>query len=148
LVQDIDLTFKDMRLFLLLVLGLLGIALVFYLSWLPQPRLSLTWFMPHWLAAWADAPSHNTVRTGVPFIFLGLLAGGWLSLAAYPRGSWLVCWLGLIGVAILAELGQLFLPYRIFDWWDVAWGATGAMVGLTVSATMVNLLKAFLGDRR
>ncbi len=122
-----------MRFVILLILGLTGIILVFYLSWLPQPKLSLIWFIPDWLAIWADSNNHNTMRTGVPFIFLGIFRGAWLILKSYTWLCWFTSLLGLISIVIIAEMGQLFLPYRSFDWYDIAWGTTGALIGLALA---------------
>ena len=140
-----------MRLRLPLILAFAGIALVFYLSWLPQPKLSLTWFIPDWLATWADSGNNATIRTGVPFIFLGIVTGAWLSLKNYAWYIWLAAWFGLMVVVIFAEVGQLFLPHRSFDWWDVAWGVAGAIVGLIIfftTATIVYFIKVLYKRRR
>jgi hypothetical protein len=128
-----------MRLVLLLILTLLGIALVFYLSWLPQPKLGLNWFIPNWLATWADTNSNGALRTGVPFVILGILIGTGLKIKGYPWYTWAAFWLVLTLVVLIAEFGQFYLPYRSFDVWDVVWGATGAVVGLALPIVCVTI---------
>lgn len=128
-----------MRLFLIFIVTIIGVALVFYLSWLPQPKLGLNWFIPKWLATWADAHKNETVRTGVPFILLGIVISIYLLLLKSNWFSWLASWLVLSIVVLLAEIGQLYLPHRSFDWWDVCWGSAGAMFGLVVSFSIVRV---------
>ena len=120
-----------MRLILLVSLVVTGAALVLLLSWLPQPKLGLMWFIPDWLAAWTDADENDTLRTGVPFVGLGLIVGIWLCRLAYSWDRWFAAWLGLVALVLIAEAGQLFLPKRSFDWLDVAWGAAGAIAGMS-----------------
>ncbi|GAB3807203.1 hypothetical protein GCM10028819_43620 [Spirosoma humi] len=120
-----------------------GVAFTLYLSWLPKPQLGLMWFIPDWLATWTDANENETLRTGVPFVILGLIIGSWLQKMNYSWYYWAASWLGLVTVVLLAETGQLFLPQRRFDWWDVIWGATGAILGLS-SAIFAKRLKAML----
>ncbi|RDC66102.1 VanZ family protein [Adhaeribacter pallidiroseus] len=129
---------------LILMLALFGTALIFYLSWLPQPKLGLNWFIPDWLATWADARTNDTIRTAVPFVFLGILTGIWLTMVRYPWHSWFTSWLVLVVIVLVAELGQLLLPYRSFDWWDIIWAAIGAIIGLImpfVSTKFIRFIK-------
>lgn len=115
---------------------LLGVALVFYLSWVPNPDLHFVRFVPGWVARWADQEVNEDLRTGVPFVFLGLLAG--LLFAQRPDDffRWFISWLILTGVVVIAEVGQLWLPKRTFSWIDIGWGAAGALVGLIVAALL------------
>ncbi|MFN8352799.1 MAG: hypothetical protein U0Y10_00005, partial [Spirosomataceae bacterium] len=39
-------------------------------------------------------------------------------------------WLLLLGIVIVAELGQLMLPQRHPDWGDIGWGALGSTLGM------------------
>ena len=117
-----------MRLIFLCFLLFTGLIIVFYFSWIPQPDLSKLWFIPGWMGRWTNA--HDTLRTAIPFIFLGLLSGSWLSTTKRPWTWWLATLLVFILVVIIAETGQLFLPHRVFDWRDIAWGSFGALTGL------------------
>lgn len=128
-----------MRLIFFLALLATGVFIVFYLSWLPQPDLSKIWYMPLWLGRWTNA--HDTLRTAVPFIFLGLLTGGWLAQSKRPWRWWLCTWLGLVTVVAIAEFGQLFLPHRVFDWRDIAWGVIGGITGLVAAFIASFLVK-------
>lgn len=106
------------------------ILAVFYFSWLSSPRLGLSGTLPVWLVSWADASENENLRTGVPFIFLGFLTAVLLIRNSAPINKWLFFWFSLIMLAVIAELGQLFLPLRSFDLEDIAWAAIGAAVGL------------------
>lgn len=113
---------------------LIGTGLIFLLSWLPDPGLGNYKFLPDWLARWTDAQVNDNIRTAVPLLFLGFIVGCWLALKNRPLRWWLGFWLGLAGVVLVAELGQLLLPSRYFDWGDVGWGAVGSLVGMGLAA--------------
>ncbi len=133
-----------MRLILLKFVGLVSLMAIFYLSWVPNPQLGLLWFMPGWLAQWTDANENESLRTGVPFIVLGALVAVWLLDSGYAWYGWLVAWLGLVGVVLIAEVGQLFISGRYFDWLDILWGAVGAAtgIGLVLSGQYLKTLLA------
>ena len=104
------------------------VFLVLYLSWIPDPAMKKVGWLPEWLSGWAD--ENATLRTGVPFVLLGLLAGGWLIRKRSGCIAWLVALAALLLLVLVAEAGQLLIPRRVFDWEDIAWGACGAGVGL------------------
>lgn len=113
----------------LLVVGILvGIGLVFWLSWLPNPDIGDVLPVPSWLRHWINV--NGNFRTAIPFLFLGFFAEfilyqqheGW----KYRGGALLV----LVGVVIIAEVGQLWLPRRHFGWWDIVYGGLGAAGGI------------------
>lgn len=114
----------------------LGVGMVLYLSWQPQPSMTTDWFIPRWLAAWADENGNDTIRTGVPLVALGLLIGVQLAWQRQPWRQWVWAWLGLSGMVVVAEIGQLFLVNRSFDVKDAGWGAAGALVGLGTAAAI------------
>ncbi|UFH54592.1 VanZ family protein [Spirosoma sp. KNUC1025] len=118
------------------LLLIVGIILVFYLSWVQDSDLIHVWFMPDWLASWTDKKANENIRTGVPFIFLGMFAGLLPTRTQRLMARWAIVWLILVGVVILAELGQLLLPDRVFSWEDIGWGALGSIIGLAVSAVI------------
>jgi hypothetical protein len=120
-------------------LSLLGAGLVLYLSWRTHPRLADVWFMPKWLSAWTDERQNDTLRTAVPFVALGWLAGGWLWAQRRPWRQWAWAWVGLVGLVSVAEIGQLFQAERSFDLADIAWGAIGALLGLGTVAALRGL---------
>lgn len=123
-------------------LALLGAGLVLYLSWRTHPRLADVWFMPKWLSAWTDERQNDTLRTAVPFVALGWLAGGWLWVQRRPWQQWLGTWAALVALVIVAEVGQLFQVERSFDLADIAWGAAGALLGLGMVAALRGLCLA------
>ena len=125
-----------------------GIAIVFYLSWLPQPDLGLYGFLPNWLARWTDADENMNLRTAVPFVGIGSLAG---VLLGGRRFSWpfgLAVWITLTAVAFMAEIGQRLLPHRHFDWGDVAWGSVGSAIGLLASFGLRFLIHSVVKPKR
>ena len=114
---------------LLISLLLLSICIIFYLSWIPEPQLGKVWFIPSFIARWADEKNNDSIRTAVPFVFLGILTGIYL---AYRKGhwyGWLVSAVVLITIACIAEAGQFFLPHRSFDVADILWGSAGGIAG-------------------
>ena len=126
-----------MRTILFYLFLAVGFVLVLYLSWLYESKIGSSWLVPGWLAEWVDATENDTIRTGVPFVFLGLVIGGWLR----KKGKAMKKWLLLLVLVLIAELGQLFLPLRIFDWRDVAWGSGGAAFGIGIIAFLWGIQK-------
>lgn len=124
------------------VLILVCLLFVFYFSWIPSPRLAQLGFMPTWLTSWADTSQNENLRTAVPLLLLGLLIGFWLAYYKIVWFGWLIAWVCLIGIVLMAELGQILLPLRHFDWGDVGWGAIGALVGMGMVRGVVGLRKA------
>ena len=120
---------------------IVGIILVFYFSWVPNPQLSLYGNLPDWVTRWTDTIENMNLRTAVPFVFMGLAAGAWLFIMDRSRFEWIIAWLALVSVVIIAEVGQLFLPNRYFDLGDIAWGSIGSLIGLAVSSTFLLLVK-------
>ena len=107
-----------------------GIILVLYFSWLASPTLGLSGILPKWIADWADDIENITIRTAVPFVFLSVLIGIQLLLKKASLHWWFVGYIALLFLLFLAELGQLFLPQRNFDWKDIAWGVAASTIGL------------------
>ncbi len=105
-------------------------ASVFYFSWLPRPQLGSQVPLPGPLAAWVDAAANENLRTAVPFFLLGLATGARLRLRKAGFRMWIFHGLVMVGIAAVAELGQLFIPARTCDSGDIAWAAVGAAVGL------------------
>lgn len=117
----------------------IGAEIVLLLSWLPNPVLGHYGFLPDWLAHWTDAEANDRIRTGVPFLFLGCIAGYDLVIARRNWRGWLKTLLMLTGIVFMAEAGQLILPHRSFDLGDVAWGAAGATAGLAIAQLLYQL---------
>lgn len=116
---------------------ILGAALVLYLSWVPDSRMALIPWMPHWLGAWADDSRENS-RTAYPLVMLGAITGVWLILNNAGRRlmPWIASWGALIAIVAIAELGQLWIPRRDFTFEDIGWGALGAGAGLLLIGSM------------
>ena len=128
------------RLFYILLA--VGAGLVLYLSWVPVPKMAQFWFIPPWLASWADENRNDTIRTAVPLVGLGVLVGGWLAVRHRPWRQWLLAWAALSGLVIAAEVGQLFRAERSFDQGDIAWGMVGALAGLGLVAAPKGIYQA------
>ena len=115
-----------------LIYGLIGIGilLVFYLSWIPNPRIGEQVYLPNWLGEWTDAQQNDTIRTGVPFLGIGIVLGFYFQHKNTALKTWCLALLLLTSVGLLAELGQLFMPLRSFDLIDILWAFVGACIGL------------------
>lgn len=116
----------------LIVAGIMGTALILYLSWIPDSRMNNVRWMPLWLGTWAD-DGHENSRTILPFVFLGFVTGGMLALSrSLDLAQWVAAWGILLAVAIVAELGQILIRTRGFSFADVSWGSLGAGAGLAL----------------
>ncbi|WP_072865831.1 VanZ family protein [Arenibacter palladensis] len=114
-----------------LLLFVLGVFIIFYLSWKSNPNVGELSFVPDWLADWTDKERNSRRRTAVPFIGLGILLGAYLSYKKrISLGSWFFVWIVLGIIVSVAEMGQYFLPSRSPDMKDVIWGVVGSSVGL------------------
>ncbi|SFZ94040.1 VanZ like family protein [Flaviramulus basaltis] len=116
-----------------------GLLIMFYFSWISSPRLSLNVLVPNWIANWADKHENDNLRTAIPMIFTGVFTGiGVLSKNASKKW-WFLSWFLLALFVFIAEIGQLLLPLRSFDWKDVYWGGIGSGGGL-LFVYFVNLM--------
>ncbi|MFD2573286.1 hypothetical protein ACFSUS_21775 [Spirosoma soli] len=120
---------------------LLGVIIVFYFSWIPEPRLGLSKSLPGWISRWTDNDANMNLRTAIPFVFLGLVAASWLLKAKRLWYWWVSAWLGLVTIVVIAEAGQLLLPRRHFDWGDIAWGAAGSAAGMLLLAIPILFIR-------
>lgn len=113
---------RIIKLFLIIVFAALILS-IFYYSWLPHPSFKSEKYLPNWLITWTN--EYGIIRTGVPFIFLGFIANLLLSTEFTVIKVFLI----LLGVLLLAELGQLFLPNRSFDVLDIIVGIAATTLG-------------------
>ena len=129
-----------------LALFIVTVALiVLYLSWVSSPKIGQMRYMPTWVATWVDSYTFMAIRTAIPLVLLGILAGIYLHFWKRPIFWWAVAWILLSILIVLAELGQYFRPMRAFDWRDIAWGSAGAALGLGIlytSGLLWNLIKS------
>jgi hypothetical protein len=93
-------------------------GLVLYLSWRSQPSMGLVWFMPQWLAHWADERANDAIRTAVPLVLLGVLVGIPL---AWQNRAW-TRWVARPNLVSFsyptARSTPLILPgARLAPWW-------------------------------
>jgi hypothetical protein len=134
-----------MRLKMIYIILISGVIVTFYLSWISQPDLSRLRYIPAWLGRWTNA--HDTFRTAVPLVFLGLFSGILLRLKKRPLRWWIYSWLCLVIIVSVAEFGQLFLSRRVADWRDIVWGSAGAFTGLAIVYIISIVAKALNNSR-
>jgi glycopeptide antibiotics resistance protein len=106
--------------------------LVLYLSWVSSPVIGNMAFMPSWVSTWVDSFRFNAIRTAIPLIPLGIIAGLYLYLEKRTVLCWYAAWAGISLLVLLAEVGQYFRPMRSFDVRDIFWGSFGAALGLQI----------------
>lgn len=117
-------------LYIVAVICVIGIFLIFGLSWVPNPNLRELPLIPSWISNWTDEYSNSRIRTAIPFILLSLVIGAWFCYKRLSLHSYFLAWVVLTGVVVLAELGQYFIPLRDVDVKDVLWGSAGSLLGL------------------
>lgn len=111
---------------ILLILGVvtIGICILFF-SWLPLPDIGSLPIFPKVIGKWIN--HFGNLRTAIPFFLVALLLE--FSLENTPRyRKWISP--GSFLLVTLAEVGQLLLPKRHFDVWDIFWGTAGAVAGI------------------
>ena len=87
------------------------------LLWLPDPRV-LLW-------GWEPAEGPSGLAHIITFSLLGLLV------ELGRRQKSLLFWTGvLVGYAFVTEIVQMAIPYRSFEWEDIAQDLVGACLGL------------------
>lgn len=106
----------------------LGTLLILYLSWVPNPDIGLLPVFPAWLGKWTNA--NGNLRTGVPFVALAGLGEMFYVSTPNAKSKRMILFGVLAGIVLVAELGQLFLPKRHFDWADIGWGLVGTTLGM------------------
>lgn len=114
------------------LLSVIGIVIVFYFSWIDSPRLSLSGMLPKFITNWTDSNRYENIRTGVPFVFLSFVVGVKLFANRAALRYWIFSFFCLTAVVCIAELGQLFLPLRMFDLKDIFWGSFASFFGLVL----------------
>jgi len=114
-----------MKRFILFLIFLLGALVVFYFSWKGNPDLEESWWMPHWVVVWGN--ENFNLRTAVPFVGMGLMLGYMIRRRFL---YFLCCWLAMVALVVIAEVGQLYLPGRSFDFWDIFYGVAGGATGI------------------
>jgi len=122
---------KRQLLFALFSIGLMAVSVLLALfSWLPDPLLSNPGWLPERVGRWADHPDNINLRTALPMVAWGLLAGWILYFRDLKIRWWILS--GIAGALMvgIAELGQIWIPNRHPDWVDLAWGCLGLFAGM------------------
>lgn len=109
--------------------AILCAAALAYLSLRPSAFVGEVNWIPSSLGRWADR--HGVLRNAAAFFVFGFFYFACLS----RRGLHLIA-LGVF--AVLIEVGQLWLPHRVFDWRDIV----ASLAGLVCA-----WLLAWLGNR-
>ncbi len=102
---------------------------VFYFSWIPNPVLSENKVLSSSILKWAD--TYFNLRTALPFFLLSLLGFPILSLKNPFFALKLNFSMSLL-LVLSAEIGQLFLHDRHFDFKDIIYGLFGSYIGFTL----------------
>lgn len=111
-----------MKLYFYYILIIFVACSVLYISWLESPRLSLNNWLPEWITDWTDKNQNQNSRTAIPFIFISIITGIKLIYTKATYLVWVIYGGCFIALVFLAEVGQLFIPLRAFDWGDIFWG--------------------------
>ncbi|MCX6868824.1 MAG: VanZ family protein [Verrucomicrobia bacterium] len=114
------------RSFVFLVPAAVLMLLILAASWAPDSRMTQLGWVPRWVAILADR--FPNIRTAVPFIPLAFLLVCGLRIRGSKRP---LAWTLMLSLACLclAEFGQIFLPGRTADGWDLLWGGGGVLLG-------------------
>ncbi len=113
---------------------------VFYYSWLPNPSFNTENYMPDWLVAFTN--EYINFRTAVPLIFLGIVGTFFFFNRPLVYKHYIAFILLLSLSIMLAELGQLLIPDRHFDWMDIFWGNIGLLTGCFLGLFLKFVLKS------
>ncbi|CAH8292908.1 VanZ like protein [Mariniflexile fucanivorans] len=111
---------------------IVGAVLVLYLSWVSSSKIGEMRLMPSWIKTWVDNYEFMAIRTAVPLVFLGMLIGIYLAYSKKALFWWVMGWLVLTMLVVLAELGQYFRPMRSVDLLDMVWGSAGSALGMGI----------------
>lgn len=118
------------------ILLVLVIIVVFYFSWLPDPRFTHETYLPHWLLDWSN--KYYNLQTAVPFIAFGYLQSAYsqhknANNTNVNRNLIFIQNLGIAAiVAFIAECGQLLIKNRNPDLMDIYYGTIGSLIGATI----------------
>lgn len=116
-----------------IIIFTLTVISVFLLSWKADPNIGNLSIFPSWIGKWIN--NYGNLRTSVPFIILGFTCE--LNRISVQK-VWkcrIINLIGLFIIILLAELGQLLLPLRHFDYQDIFCGMAGSIVGMLAGNT-------------
>jgi VanZ family protein len=113
-------------------MGVVGlVAVIVVIAALRSSPKMVTWpLLPEWAGRWADG--HPDGRHLAGYAGLSFAVGGLVCSHRRLR-YWGRAALMLFALALILELGQLFLPSRFANWQDVAWSWAGVVIGLAAS---------------
>jgi len=115
------------------ILALVSTVLLLVVLWLPGDVLEAggRW-LRQWLP-WQPSPSSDVLGHTdkvVHFVLFaisgGLLAYAWRHSPAWPLG------LFMVALALVTEAGQVYIPGRAGDWWDVLADIVGAGLAIVI----------------
>jgi hypothetical protein len=110
--------------------GLIGIF--GFLAWRGSPYLAEITWIPEWLGRWADA--NGVVRNLPAFAMLTTVI-----ILIFGLQSRVVVLASVMMAAVVLELGQWWLPGRVFDWKDVLTSWLGVGVGFIFSEALARV---------
>ena len=130
--------------FLVIAAAIILLAAIAICSLTSSPNMREMWWIPDWLGTWAD---RNGNFRNFP-VFAAFAALLFFVLSLSPLKHWSselpnhfplrLAFGAFLATALLGtslEVAQLlFLANRHFDWADIGWSTSGALVGATVAA--------------
>ncbi|WPJ97382.1 hypothetical protein SH580_06625 [Coraliomargarita algicola] len=149
-----DLLVRILRLRVAL-LGLVGFALIAYLSWRPSPDLTdITW-LPNWLSTWSNLPGNWDRRTFVPHFLLSSYIAAEMTWSfrhskSLPFLLWILGVYALGALLIMTECAQVWIPGRFASWSDMRWGGLGILLGgwpIFVKSIICSIREALTTER-
>lgn len=117
---------------------------ILYLSWFPDPEIGTVFPFPLWLGRWINI--HVNLRTAIPFLFLGFLEE-YLLIYFKKSQIWRI-WALIFSIIVvaIAEIGQLWIPKRHFDYEDIGYGVLGTLAGLLIGYTSFKIKQRVTRD--
>lgn len=119
------------------MLALASTVIVMIILWLPGDVLeAAAQWVRHWLP-WQPSPSTDALDHTDKVVHFALFAisGGLLAFAWRQVPGWQL-WALMIVLAVITEAGQIYIPGRGWDWWDVLADALGAGVAIMLVRTI------------
>lgn len=113
------------------ILALIVTVIVLIVLWLPGDILeAAAQWVRNWLP-WQPSPSSDALGHTDKIVHFALFAisGGLLAFAWHQLPGWQL-WAFMMVLALITEAGQIYIPGRGWDWWDVVADVVGAGVAI------------------
>lgn len=126
---------------------ILVILLVFYYSWIPDPRFQNETYLPKWLLNWSN--HYYNLRTAIPFVAIGFLLETYrqqISLIEINQNKkkYFIQNIAFATIIVcIAEGGQFLIHERNPDIMDVFFGILGSWIGGLGYYFLINIILNF-----